>query len=104
MTSIECPHCGKAVELVGQKDLAEEYGMGPNHVVAREKRGEFPIPVLHFGNRKEWLKQDIERYIEERERKNVTERVETLQRSLAVLSERERQQVIKLLAADPAKN
>lgn len=97
MSTIACPHCGKLIELVGQKELSEDYGIGPNPVAHARTLGVFPTPVLAFGNRNMWLKGDIEHYIEERSRERIAKLVQDFEQTIAVLPEPERETARELL-------
>lgn len=92
MSTLTCPHCGKRIELVGQKELTEEYGMGPNPVQHARSLGIFPDPVLSFGNRNMWLKEQIETYVEERSREKIAKLVEDFEKVIAVLPDDQRDQ------------
>ena len=97
MTILTCPHCGKPIELVGQKELSEDYGIGPNPVAHARSLGLFPLPVLSFGNRNMWLKGDIEAYIEGRSREKIAKLVEDFEQAIAILPETEREQAREMM-------
>ena len=99
MTELTCPHCGKLIELVGQKELSEDYGMGPNPVAHARTLGVFPIPVLAFGNRNMWFRKDIEAYIEDKSRERIAKLVEDFEQTIATLPEPEREQAREMLVA-----
>ena len=99
MSTLQCPHCGKTIELVGQRELTEDYGMGPNPVQHARTQGTFPIPVLQFGNRNMWLRSDIESYIEERSRERIARLVEDFEQTIAILPDKEREQARKMLSS-----
>jgi predicted DNA-binding transcriptional regulator AlpA len=99
MATFTCPHCDKLIELVGQKELSEEYGMGPNPVAHARSRGTFPTPVLQFGNRNMWLKDDIDPYIEQRATNRITKLVADFEQVIAGLPEEEQKQVRETLAS-----
>lgn len=91
MSALVCPHCGKDVDLVGQRELTEEYGMGPNPVAHARQLGLFPLPVLSFGNRNMWLRQDIDNYVEERSRERIAKLVEDFEKTISVLPDSEKE-------------
>jgi hypothetical protein len=97
MTTITCPHCGKPIELVGQRELSEDYGIGPNPVQHARSLGVFPMPVLQFGNRNMWLRGDIEAYIEEKNRERIAKLVKDFEQTIAVLPEDEQEQAREML-------
>lgn len=97
MSTLRCPNCGKDIELVGQKELTEEYGLGPNPVAHLRQQGAFPEPTLSFGNRNMWLRQTIEVYVGERSKEKIARLVEDFAETLAALPETEREGAIKLL-------
>src|SRR5207245_2942360 len=97
MTTLQCPHCGKDLELIGQKELTEEYGLGPNPVAHQRQQGVFPKPALAFGNRNMWLRGDIDAYVEERSRERIAKLVSEFKETLAALPETERDHAIKML-------
>lgn len=98
MNTLRCPHCDKDIELVGQKELTEVYGLGPNPVAHQRSLGQFPEPVLSFGNRNMWLRETIEAYVEERKRERVAKLVEDFAETLASLPETEREDAVKMLS------
>lgn len=100
MSRISCPHCGEPIELVGQKELSEEYGMGPNPVAHARSLGTFPIPVLQFGNRNMWLRSDIEHYIEDKSRERIAKLVHDFEQTISILPEPEREKAREMLTAD----
>ena len=100
MSTIKCPHCGKPIELVGQKELSEDYGMGPNPVAHARTQGVFPIPILSFGNRNMWLREDIENYIESKSRERIAKLVEDFEQTIAVLPAKEQEKAREMLAVD----
>lgn len=103
MSELECPHCGQKIELVGQKELGEDYGMGPNPVAHARQLGLFPTPVLSFGNRNMWLRRDIDSYVEERSRERIAKLVEDFERTISVLPEPERKQAREILTSSSKK-
>lgn len=99
MSTLKCPHCGTNIDLVGQRELSEDYGLGPNPVQHARASGTFPIPVLEFGNRNMWLKKDIEAYIEDRSRERIAKLVKDFEQTISVLPDKEREQARKLLGS-----
>ena len=91
-----CPHCHNAIDLVGAKELNVDYNLSSNSVQHYKTRG-FPEPVLTFGNRRIYLRRDIDNWYEERSRSRVVSAVETLMRDLDHLPEKERGEARKLL-------
>jgi hypothetical protein len=92
MTVMGCPHCGKDIDLVEQRELSEEFGLKPNPVASLRAQGDFPEPVLSFGNRNMWLRASVETYVEQRSRERIARLVEDFERTIEVLtSERTRQ-------------
>jgi hypothetical protein len=98
LSTLRCPNCDHDIELVGQKNLTEEYGLGPNPVAHLRQQGVFPEPALSFGNRNMWLRADIVVFLEERSRERLEKLVEDFDRTLAALPEAERKTAVKLLA------
>lgn len=98
---VTCSHCGKQVqvELAGPSDLKEVYGYGPNKILRLQRLGVFPIPVLKFANRSEYLKSDMDAFAETERRERAMQRASDLEQDLHDLSEDERQQIIEILAA-----
>lgn len=97
MTILRCPHCGKDIELIGQKELTEEYELGPNPVAHRRQQGVFPEPALSFGNRNMWLRGEIETYLEQQSRERVEKLIEDFDRTIAALPETEQARARKML-------
>ena len=97
-----CPHCKKEIDLMGAKELADEFGLGPNSVSHARKRGDFPNPFLSFGNRNLYLRSEIEGWVVEyRQLKPASPAV--LARQFAALLEnlpaQERKELQKIIAA-----
>ena len=99
MSELTCPHCGKEIELLGQKELSEDYGIGPNPVAQARSRGSFPTPVLAFGNRNMWFRRDIEAYIEERSKERIQKLVADFEQTIAVLPDDQREQAREMLVS-----
>lgn len=97
MAKLRCPNCKKPIELIGQKELTEEYGLGPNPVAHQRSQGVFPEPTLSFGNRNMWIRTDIDVYVEERKRERVAKLVEDFSDTLAALPETERESALQML-------
>lgn len=97
MSTLTCPHCGKVIDLVGQRELKDDYGMGPNPVAHARSLGTFPIPVLEFGNRNMWLREQIDEYVSERNRDRIARLVEDFEQTIASLPEADRKQAVELL-------
>ena len=97
VNSLLCPHCGESIELVGQRELTEKYHLGPNPVAALRQQGSFPAPVLSFGNRNMWFREQVESYLEERRQLELQRFVEGFKEKLAELPETERAEAIKML-------
>lgn len=64
--NVKCPHCSQQIDLVGAKDLDDEFGIGPNSVLYARKEGKFPEPWLLLGNRNLYLRSDIETWAADR--------------------------------------
>src|SRR5262249_15966118 len=97
MSTLKCPHCKKPIELIGQKELTEEYGLGPNPVAHLRSLGSFPEPALSFGNRNMWYREVIEEFMEVRRQTKVAQLVEDMRETLAALPETERDEALKML-------
>lgn len=72
----KCPHCGKTIELLEAGDLERRYDLNGNKVGHRVEKGEFPDPWIAVINRRFWLKEDIDAYLDEiiaEERKRLDE-------------------------------
>ena len=76
---------------MGQRELNDDYGMGPNPVAHARSIGLFPTPVLMFGNRNMWLRQDIDAYVEQRSREKIAKLVEDFERTISVLPANEQE-------------
>lgn len=98
MTTLRCPHCGTDIELIGQKELTEDFGLNPNPVASLRQQGKFPEPILDFGNRNMWLRSTIVAFVDERTRERVAKLVEDFSRTLESLPETERDGALKMLA------
>lgn len=103
MYNLRCPHCGKDVELIGQKELTEEYGIGPNPVAKRLQEGSMPQPALVFENRRLWLRSDMEEYRERALQERIEKLVADLDRTIDTLPEEERKRARQMFA-DRAKS
>lgn len=100
MHTLVCPHCDKTIELVGQKDLTQEYGLGPNPVTRLREEGEFPDPVLSFGNRNLWLREQAEKYLEEESRRRLGGLRADFEEIVAQLPEAEQTVARRMLAEE----
>lgn len=80
--TVTCPHCKKEIDLVGAKELKDDYGLSPNTVQHARDRGNFPESFMSFGNRNLWLRETIQGYMEERSRSRVESHVTELMRAL----------------------
>ena len=96
MSTLACPHCGKPIELVGQKELSEEYGIGPNPVQHARSLGMFPTPVLSFGNRNMWFRSQIDEYVEERNKEKIAKLVEDFEQTISGLPASQQEQARKM--------
>ena len=94
---IKCPHCGKRIDLVGAKELKDDFDLGPNAVTHARERKRFPAPWIEFGNRHVYLRSDIERYVEDRSRATVEATVGQLTAALENLPPAERTKAKKML-------
>lgn len=92
-----CPHCHQEIPLVGAGDLDREFGIGPNALQHARETGRFPEPWLSFGNRKIYLRHDIEEYVSERGRAKVEKAVKDILTSIETLPEAERSEAMELL-------
>lgn len=99
LSTLTCPHCGEPIDLIGQKELKDEYGLGPNPVAHARSLGTFPIPVLEFGNRNMWLREQINEYVESRTQDKISRLVEDFEQTIASLDEKERAKARELLLA-----
>lgn len=96
---VTCPHCKKTIELVGSKELDEEFGLGPNTVQHARDKGKFPDPWMSFQNRNVYLRSIIESYIEERSRAKLQSTVEELTKAFHNLSLEEQIEAREILEA-----
>lgn len=94
---VECPNCHKPIDLVGPKELKEDFGIGPNSVQHARDKGKFPAPWLSFPNRNIWVRQMIEAYVEERSRARLESTVAELTKALEGLPAVERRQAKRML-------
>lgn len=92
-----CPHCGKEIELVGAKELKDDFGLGPNSVQHARDRGRFPNPWLSFGNRKVYLRDTISAYIEDKSRAKIEATVHELVGAISNLPAEEQAEARRLL-------
>jgi hypothetical protein len=92
----DCPHCGSVIDLVSAGDLGA-YGINANALQHAREQGMFPAPWLSFGNRNIWLRDEVERYAEQRARKKIARNVNSLVRSLSTLPQNERTAALKML-------
>lgn len=94
---VKCPHCAKDIDLVGARELKDEYGLGPNTVQHARERGKFPDPYLSFGNRNIWLRDSVQSYVEDRSKAKVESTVTDLLKALETLPEGSRKEARALL-------
>ena len=93
----KCPHCGKPIRLIGQTTIKEEFGLGPNSVALRRKKGIFPEPVINLGNRLLFIREEVEEAIERDLNTRIEDFVENLERTIASLPEEEQRQARQAL-------
>jgi predicted DNA-binding transcriptional regulator AlpA len=91
-----CPNCGAGIDLVGAKELREDYGISDN-TLTYYKRRDFPDPWLRFGNRWVWLRSDVEAWIKKRERQTIEKAAASLTKALEGLSEDDRAEAVRML-------
>lgn len=97
MSTLRCPHCNTEIELLGPKELKDEYGLGPNPVAYRREHKGFPEPVLSFNNRHIYLRDEVEAWIQEDAKGKIEKFVANMQETLAALPEAEREAAVKML-------
>jgi len=95
---VKCPHCGKDISLVGAKELRNDFNIGANKVQHERERGRFPSPYLSFGNRKVYLRSDIEAYRDEQERAKAEGQLAGIAGNLESLPKETRESLLKLLS------
>jgi hypothetical protein len=61
-----CPHCDQTIDLVGARELRDEFGLSANMVQHLRGQGELPKPWLALGNRYLYLRPDVEGYLVDR--------------------------------------
>lgn len=93
---LPCPHCHNEIELVGAKEMREEFNISGNTVAHYRDKG-FPKPVLAFGNRLIYLRAEIARFKEERSQQTITKTVDELTKALDSLPEAEQKAARALL-------
>jgi hypothetical protein len=93
-----CPHCGKAITLVGASDLDKDYGLNGNRLQYARDSGRFPEPWLKFGNRNIYLKSDVEAYMQDRAQEGTEKAIQTLQAMLDSLPPSEAKKALESLS------
>jgi DNA-binding transcriptional MerR regulator len=93
----KCPHCGKSIELVGAGELDKEYGLNGNKLQYLRDSGKFPEPWLSFGNRKIYLRADVDAFEAQRAQEGAGKVLTEVQKYLETLPPEERERVIKAL-------
>jgi DNA-binding transcriptional MerR regulator len=93
----KCPHCKKNIELVGAAELESEYGLSGNRLQYLRDNGKFPQPWLSFGNRKIYLRADVDVFEAERAQEGAGKVLTEVQKYLETLPPEERERVIKAL-------
>ena len=95
---IECPHCGKDIQLIGTVGIKQEFGLGPNAIETRRQDGRFPDPVLDLGNRLLFIRSAVEDAIALEQESKIVELVQGIESSLARLPKEKREKAKQLLA------
>ena len=91
----KCPHCGKDIVIIGAGELDSEYGLTGNRLQYLRDNGKFPEPWLSFGNRKLYLKSDVDAFREEQAQENAGKTAEALQAILDSLPPGEAKKVLE---------
>lgn len=94
---VTCPHCGESIELVGASELKNEFDLDPNAVQHAREKGTFPEPWLGFGNRNIYLRQDAQRFMEQRRAAKLKPLIGMLEESWEQLPQEERELVRRVL-------
>jgi hypothetical protein len=92
-----CPHCNKAIDIVGAAELDKEYGIGGNSLQYARDNGKFPKPWLQFGNRNIYLRSDVEAYTASKTQEGTGKALTTVQKYLETLPPEERERVLNEL-------
>ena len=93
----KCPNCGKDIDLVGAKELSDDYGINANSLQYARDSGKFPEPWVSFGNRNVWLREDVEKFVSERGKEKVESTVRDLLKTLENLPDSDRTTTIEEL-------
>lgn len=94
---LECPHCGKTVDLVGTKDVVGILGVSTSTFQNFRERDTFPEPLAVVGQGALWLRSDIEEWHQQHQNQRVEQLVGDLDKRLEHLDPKTRANVIKQL-------
>lgn len=94
---VKCPHCKKDIELVGTRELREQYHLSENQIQHAREGGKMPEPWLSLENRYLYERGAIETFIEERSREKVKGAVEEIIAAISNLPADEQAEARKIL-------
>ena len=104
MHTLRCPHCDNEIELLGQKDLTADYALTPNKVVRLVKLQMMPEPVLSFGNRRLWTRQQVENFRAREGEEKLQLILDDTESALAALTAEQRDLFMQALLAKASEN
>lgn len=87
--NVTCPHCGKPIDVVSARELADEFGINSNRLQHAKSKSRFPEPWISFPNRDIWIRDDIVAYVSRDAVKAAEGAVDTLKHILAAASPEE---------------
>jgi hypothetical protein len=94
----KCPHCGKTIQLVGAKQLNDDYQLNGNKLQYLRDAGKFPEPWIKLENRNIYLKSDVDAFRTEQAQENAGKTAEALQAILDSLPPDEAAKVLESLS------
>jgi hypothetical protein len=94
-----CPHCSQTIDLVGARELRDEFGLSSNVVQHLRGQGQLPKPWLAFGNRYLYLRPDVEGYMVGRRRARAATIAKDLAEKLAHLPQDQVDEIMRMMTS-----
>jgi hypothetical protein len=95
--TVTCPHCGKDIDLIGTRELREEFHLSDNQIQHARETDQLPEPWLSLENRYLYERGAIEAWIEQRSRAKVEASVKEILAAIQNLPADEQAEARKVL-------
>jgi hypothetical protein len=94
-----CPHCSQTIDLVGTRELRDEFGLSPNIIQHLRGQGQLPKPWLALGNRYLYLRPDVEGYMVSRRQARAAAIAKDLAEKLAHLPQDQVDEIMRMMTS-----